>query len=424
MFNISERTVIVMRSKKYNRIIKIAIALMLVAAFSFTLTGVVESAVSGSPKVVPVMLSILKNIGSISAGLILPVQPSVKEEGASENNSVMENSSTSDNTTETQHTVVTDAPEVDFVPSSALETSGSDELIDNETFQPYISRLTTDNISNKMDDTAVYDGKDGEIEKYTYPKIKGDNAIDLEYGQVNNWTELTREEVISICSEKPDIKVEISPTNEPQVLIMHTHTTESYEPTDDGYYDADYEGRSLSAVNSVVGVGAVIASELAEKGITVIHDGTIFDDPLYSNSYSRSYERVKGLLEEYPSIKVVLDIHRDGIEYDGIRVAPVTEINGKEAAQMMIICGADDGTGILPQYEENLKFAAYLQSNIEEKYPTLTRPVLFDYRYYNQDLTTGSLLIEVGTLGNSMEQAKYTASLIGEEIALSLLELS
>ncbi len=413
-----------MRNRKNNRIIKIAMALLLVAAFSFTLTGVVESAVSGSPRAVPVMLSILKNIGGISAELILPVQPSVKEENTVENNSVAVNNSESDNSAESEQSTQTDIPKVDSAPSSAPETSGSDELIDIETFQPSISRLITYNISNKLDDTAMYDGKDGEIEKYTYPKIKGENAIDLKYGQINNWTELTREEILSICNEKPDLKIEISPTNEPQVLIMHTHTTESYEPTDDGYYDSDYEGRSLSAVNSVVGVGAVIASELAEKGITVIHDGTIFDDPVYSNSYSRSYERVKELLEEYPSIKVVLDIHRDGIEYDGIRVAPVTEINGKEAAQMMIICGADDGTGILPKYQENLKFAAYLQSNIEEKYPTLTRPVLFDYRYYNQDLTTGSLLIEVGTLGNSMEQARYTAGLIGEEIALSLLELS
>ena len=90
----------------------------------------------------------------------------------------------------------------------------------------------------------------------------------------------------------------------------------------------------------------------------------------------------------------------------------------------MIICGCDDGTDILPDYEENLKFAAYLQSNIEERYPTLTRPMLFDYRYYNQDLTTGSLLIEIGTHGNTIEQAKYTAELVGEEIATALLELS
>ena len=59
-----------------------------------------------------------------------------------------------------------------------------------------------------------------------------------------------------------------------------------------------------------------------------------------------------------------------------------------------------------------------------EKYPTLTRPMLFDYRYYNQDLTTGSLLIEIGTHGNTIEQAKYTAELVGEEIATALLELS
>lgn len=413
-----------MRNRKNNRVIKITMALMLVAAFSFTLTGVVESAVSGTPEVVPVMLSIIKNIGGISAELVLPIQPSAKEEKPVDNSSITEDNKENETDTQSEPQTESKKPEENSAPSSIPETSGSDKLVDVETFQPSISRLITYNISNKKDDTAIYNGKDGEIEKYTYPKIKGENAIDLEFGQINNWTELTKEEILSICSEKPDIKIEVSPINEPQVLIMHTHTTESYEPTDDGYYDKDYDGRSLSAVNSVVGVGAVIANELAEKGITVIHDGTVFDDPVYSNSYSRSHERVKELLEEYPSIKVVLDIHRDGIEYDGIRVAPVTEINGKEAAQMMIICGADDGTGILPRYEENLKFAAYLQSNIEEKYPMLTRPMLFDYRYYNQDLTTGSLLIEVGTLGNSMEQTKYTAQLIGEEIALSLLALS
>ena len=416
-----------MRNRKNNRVVKLTIALLLVAAFSFTLTGVVENTVTNSPQAVPVMMNMIKNIGGISAGLILPFQPFENDNKLpSETDKTAETESAPETSAESSTTPqIISKPEPDaFNETSKTVTSVTEELVDVETFQPSISRLITYNISNTKDDTRKYDGKDGEIENYTYPKIKGDNAINLKYGQINNWTELTKDEVLSICSKKPDIKVDVSVKNEPQVLIMHTHTTESYEPTGDGYYDADYDGRSLSAANSVVGVGAVIASKLAEKGVTVIHDGTVFDDPVYSNSYSRSQERIKELLKEYPSIKVVLDIHRDGIEYDGIRVAPVTEINGREAAQIMIICGCDDGTGILPEYEENLKFAAYLQSNIEEKYPTLTRPVLFDYRYYNQDLTTGSLLIEVGTLGNTMEQAKYTAELIGEEIAESLLELS
>lgn len=410
-----------MRNSKNDRKGKLIIFLTLVAAFSFTATGVAENLMTNSAGIIPVMLSTIKDIGGISAELVLPavsVIPGDKPDTESETGSTQseaEQSNTPETDPSTQSGVNTE---------SIIIQSEPESVVDIETFQPSFSRLITYNISNAGDDTAIYTGKDGSIENYTYTPITGDRAINLKHGQINNYTELTRDDILAICGEKPDVNVEISPTNEPQVLIMHTHTTESYEPTGDGYYDKDYVGRSLSPANSVVGVGAVIASELAEKGITVIHDGMIFDDPLYSNSYSRSYDRVREILKEYPSIKVVFDIHRDGIEYDGVRVAPVTTINGKEAAQMMIICGCDDGTDILPDYEENLKFAAYLQSNIEERYPTLTRPMLFDYRYYNQDLTTGSLLIEIGTHANTIDQAKYTAQLIGEEIATALLEIS
>jgi stage II sporulation protein P len=407
-----------MRNRQNKGSAKILFILLIVSAFSFTLTGIAENIATNSLGVIPVMLSTIKNIGGISAELVLPVVNVIPDEKTESVDSKPEQETEPDSSTNelpSQTMIQTEVTKPESEPES---------IVDVETFQPSFSRLITYNISKAKDDTYIYNNKDGVIENHTYTPITGDRAINLQYGQINNFTELSKEDILSVCERKPEIKIEISPLNEPQVLIMHTHTTESYEPTGDGYYDEEYEGRSLSPVNSVVGVGAVIASELAEKGITVIHDGMIFDDPLYSNSYSRSYDRVKEILKEYPSIKIVLDIHRDGIEYDGVRVAPVTEINGKEAAQMMIICGCDDGTGILPQYEENLKLAAYLQSSIEEKYPTLTRPVLFDYRYYNQDLTTGSLLIEIGTHGNTAEQAKYTAELIGEEIALSLLRLS
>ena len=407
-----------MKKNKNTRNGKLLAVLLMVAAFSFTLTGIAESVATNSEGILPVMLTTIKNIGGISAELVLPAIPLIPDDDT-ESDNLEDESSLSDNSYEESSSPA----QIESETTKPLPDS-PDSVVDIETFQPSFSRLITYNISRELDDTSLYNGKDGTIENYTYTAITGDRAVNLKYGQINNLTELSRVDILSICENLPDIRAEISPTNEPQVLIMHTHTTEAYEPTGDGYYDYDFDGRSLSPANSVVGVGAVIASELAEKGITVIHDGTIFDDPLYSNSYSRSHERVKELLEEYPSIKIVLDIHRDGIEYDGIRVAPTTKINGKQAAQMMIICGCDDGTGILPRYEENLKLAAYLQSNIEEKYPSLTRPMLFDYRYYNQDLTTGSLLIEIGTHGNTIEQAKYTAELVGEEIATALLELS
>ena len=117
-------------------------------------------------------------------------------------------------------------------------------------------------------------------------------------------------------------------------------------------------------------------------------------------------------------MKIVLDIHRDGIEReDGTRVAPVAEIGGRDAAQIMIISGCDDGTFGMPDYMNNFRFACELQSQTETMFKGLTRPILFDYRFYNQDLTDGSLLIEVGSHGNTLEQAKYSGELIGRSLA-------
>ena len=153
--------------------------------------------------------------------------------------------------------------------------------------------------------------------------------------------------------------------------------------------------------------------------------------PLYTDMTPREYlafaAELKGLpreqrkaaveqwLKQYPTIKVVLDVHRDAIQtQDGTRYAPAANINGMRAAQVMIICGADvDGN--LPNFKQNLRFAARWQAKMAQLYPGLAR--LFDYRYYNQDLTTGSLLIEMGGHANTLEEAKYSARLVGDALA-------
>ena len=134
-------------------------------------------------------------------------------------------------------------------------------------------------------------------------------------------------------------------------------------------------------------------------------------------------ETVKELLAKYPSVKIALDIHRDGIETaEGVRLAPVAEIDGQETAQIMIISGCDDGYMDMPDYLNNFRFACELQSETETMYPGLTRPILFDYRFYNQDLTDGSLLIEVGSHGNTLGQAKLSGKLIGRALGSLLTE--
>ena len=132
---------------------------------------------------------------------------------------------------------------------------------------------------------------------------------------------------------------------------------------------------------------------------------------------------VQQYLAQYPSIKVVVDVHRDAIESEGgSRYAPVCTVGGRQAAQVMLICGCDNGGSVrLPNWRQNLRFAAAWERSMEQLYPGLTRPVLFSYRFYNQDLTTGSLLIEIGGHGNNLNEALYAGQLAAQALASALL---
>lgn len=195
-------------------------------------------------------------------------------------------------------------------------------------------------------------------------------------------------------------------SDEPQVLILHTHATECYQPWDDLWYDPDFAARSLDTSVNMCAVGAVMTDVLNEAGINTLHDETLHDSPSYTESYGRSAETARSYLEQYPSIKVILDVHRDAIERDGTRIKPLTQIDGEDTAQVMIIAGCNNGsTVVLPDWEKNLGFAAAWEAEMETLYPGLTRPVLCGYRFYNQDVTTGSLLIEIGGHANTLDEA-------------------
>ncbi len=264
------------------------------------------------------------------------------------------------------------------------------------------------------------ENKSGVISQYTFSAYSGAQYINLQgAGQVRNCTSVTNSLLISESKKLPDFK--IVQGEEPQVLIMHTHTTESYEPYSRQFYDSSFNSRTTDNTKNVVAVGNKIEQELKAAGIGVIHDTTLYDYPVWNGSYTRSGEGVKNILKKYPSIKVVLDVHRDAIQgTDGVRTAPVANINGKSAAQVMIISGCDDGTMNMPNYMKNFRLASLLQSQMEGDYPGLTRPVLFDYRKYNQDLTTGSLLLEMGAHGNSVDEALYSGELVGKSLAKAL----
>lgn len=265
--------------------------------------------------------------------------------------------------------------------------------------------------------------RDGKIVFKNYGASKGTRFINLDVaGQVRNATSVKNATLIKEANKKPDFKIKAN--KKPEVLIMHTHTTEGFEPYERDYYDNSHPSRTKDLNKNIAKVGEVLAKKLEDAGIGVIHDRTIHDNPSYNGSYERSAVTVKKILKENPTIKVVLDIHRDAIQQEnGDRIAPVAEINGKKAAQIMIISGCDDGTMNMPNYLKNFRLASLLQQQIEKDNKGLTRAVLFDYRKYNQDLTTGSLLIEVGAYSNSLDQAVYSAELIGDSIAQALLSL-
>lgn len=210
----------------------------------------------------------------------------------------------------------------------------------------------------------------------------------------------------------------IATSSEPQVLIMHTHTTESYMNNDAEYYTAEFNSRNTDNSKNMVKIGAIIADKLNNAGIKTLHDVTQHDNPQYTGSYSRAASTIKSYLEKYPTIKIVLDLHRDSVSSgESDKVKLVTEIEGKKAAQVMLVMGSQSGSITdFPNWQENLKLALKLQQTIEKKYPTLARPLMLMSKKYNQNLTSGSLLLEFGTDVNTLDEACYSAELVGNAL--------
>ena len=227
---------------------------------------------------------------------------------------------------------------------------------------------------------------------------------------------------IQSALEKP-VALSVENKAEPTVLIFHTHTTECYEMLNLGWYTADYVTRSDDPARNMVRVGTALCEELEKMGIGVIHD-TQIHDAKYTGAYDRSRASIEKIMQENPSIKVVIDVHRDAIKQsDGTRVKPTATVNGKKAAQIMIIAGCEDGkVTSFPSWEENLTFALHLQEIAETEYPGLMRPILFSARKYNMDVTPCSVLLEMGSDSNTLEEAEYSGRLIGTALGKLVTE--
>ncbi len=231
-------------------------------------------------------------------------------------------------------------------------------------------------------------------------------------------------DIAALLSE--DLSFSVEKSGEPQVLIMHTHATESFMKADAEYYTDEFSSRSQNNEENMVKIGSIVAEKLNAAGIVTLHDATQHDYPQYSGSYTRSAKTVNSYLKKYPSIKIVLDLHRDAVtsgESDKIKLS--TEINGKKAAQVMLVMGSQTGSVTnYPNWKENLKLALRLQQTLESKYPTLARPLSLVSKNYNQSLNNGAMLIEFGTDANSLEEACYSAEMVGESLVSLLNTIS
>ena len=206
----------------------------------------------------------------------------------------------------------------------------------------------------------------------------------------------------------------VYPKNAPLVLIIHTHGTESY--SEESWYDPSLEvARSRDKNKNVVMIGRIIADILNANGIGALHSDIMHDEESYGGSYSRSAETVKKYLAEYPTIKYVIDIHRDAvIRSSGELVGAAVETERGTSAQIMAVVGTGEDSTACPNYMGNLALAQEFRRILNAKSKDLCRPTCLRPSAYNQQYSAYSMLIEVGAAGNSIDEAKLAAEYIGE----------
>jgi len=207
------------------------------------------------------------------------------------------------------------------------------------------------------------------------------------------------------------------------ILIIHTHSSEAYTQAGlDRYLPSDTNRTEDSQFN-IIRIGDELTDILSEAGLSVIHDRGIYDYPSYTGSYSRSGEAVQQYLESYPSIRIVLDVHRDALGSGSVVYKTMAEEEGVCASQLMLLVGSD-GSGLEhPGWQQNMALALYLQNAAVQRNPTLMRPISLVQERYNQHLSPGALILEVGSAGNTLQEALAGTRLFGRAVAEALLEL-
>ena len=197
---------------------------------------------------------------------------------------------------------------------------------------------------------------------------------------------------------------------EPTVLIVHTHTTESYTRVDEPYTESA-AWRTADEDYNMVAIGEIVKHILEENGIPVIHDRELHDYPSYNGSYTRTRRVIQDYVNQHPSIQLVLDLHRDAAGEGSNQMRTSATVDGEPSAQLMLVMGTN-----YDSYPENLSLALKLHAQLEQQCPGITRPLQLRAARFNQDLCPGSLLVEVGAAGNTHPEARRAAEQLAEAI--------
>lgn len=208
-----------------------------------------------------------------------------------------------------------------------------------------------------------------------------------------------------------------------QILIIHTHSSEAYSPAGLDKYDDLGTNRTLDQNLNVIRIGTELEQILESYGLNVLHDTQVFDYPSYTGSYNRSCEATEKYLADYPSIKIVIDLHRDALCSDVVTYKTTATEQGVCASQIMLFVGSDASGLEHPNWRQNLSLAIYLQNAVYSSYPSLMRPITLTKYRYNQHLTPGSMILEVGSNGNTLQEALAAIRLFGKAAGPALAEL-
>jgi len=285
-------------------------------------------------------------------------------------------------------------------------------------------RTLNTEIFEEMPEDKVEENTDIEQEEIIYQNIEEFEEIKDNSKEVTlEWKNILKNETkYNIDIEKlknEELKFSLNKNNI-DVLIYHTHATESYTPSEGYEYEASGVFRTLNTETSVIKIGKTIKEYLQKSGIGVYHDETLYDYPDYNLSYSKAGKAIPELVKKYSDAKIVLDVHRDAIGVGTEQYKPIVKINGENVAQFLLVIGTNQGGLSHSEWRENLKLALKIKELADEKYPGLCRYIILRKERFNQQVTLGAMIVEMGATGNTipevMRTSRYFAELLSEVV--------